>query len=723
MAASGASRGAKPGVALDSATDADGPGAAHAVDEVGPGRFARMLPALSLALVGVFSLHRLDDFDTWWHLAAGRWIVQHRSIPATDVLSWTVPHNGWTNLQWLYDVLLYGLWSLGGPNLMVLASVACFVVMAALVARHASRFAGPVVVAFLVAWLAATANERFFLRPEMVTFPLLAAVQLVLAEGRTDPRRLRLLVPLMALWANLHSLFIVGIAAIGCAIGGALLALVPLLPAGWRRDSAWEPDARRQLLVWGVAGITATLANPWFGRALLFPLELMTRIDGSSPVYGVIGEFRRPFSDYFPTLALGSYQVMLAAAVLFAGIAAVIRALAGDATEGRGRAARRAQRAGLPGAPKTGCTNGEAAAVMRADVPAASVATPTGPAPGFDLGLFAFALLLGGLSLMARRNVALFAVGAAPFLAACIGVLASRLPASWKRPGSAASRTAAAAVFVAMLVAGGSVVTNAWYARTGETHEFGLGVLEPNFQERAVRFWREQGLPGPLYNDMTAGGYLTWDDPTGGGVYVDGRLEVYDTPFFAAYLQGLGNFAQWSRDADARGIQGVMVFHRWGNRHGFLRALVASGRWSLVYFDETVAIAVRSEGNEARIEAARTAFREQWQQRTVDSLSGPRASFAWQWGIGRYTAQLAYAALLETLGMGQEALRWLEAGIATGLPRDLEVDAHQRAAGQLATLGRWSEARVHLQRALALVPGDPDTTAMLQRLEELSRGG
>jgi hypothetical protein len=184
----------------------------------------RWLPYSALAVVAAFALRRLDDFDTWWHLASGRWIAQHHAVPYTDVLSFTVRNNEWINLQWLYDLLLYAIYSLSGASGLVIASAACFVATFAILARHLARFLGPVASTALLIWVAATVNERFLIRPEMASFPLLAAVQLVLADGRHNPKRLRWLVPLMILWANMHSLFIVGLAAIAAAIGGALLA-------------------------------------------------------------------------------------------------------------------------------------------------------------------------------------------------------------------------------------------------------------------------------------------------------------------------------------------------------------------------------------------------------------------------------------------------------------------------------------------------------------------
>src|SRR5258705_4868922 len=83
------------------------------------GRFA---PGLVIALTAVLSLRRFDNTDTWWHLAAGRWIVQHRRIPSLDPLSFTAGDHPWVNVQWLFDVIIYGLHQLGGPKLLVIVS-------------------------------------------------------------------------------------------------------------------------------------------------------------------------------------------------------------------------------------------------------------------------------------------------------------------------------------------------------------------------------------------------------------------------------------------------------------------------------------------------------------------------------------------------------------------------------------------------------------------------
>jgi tetratricopeptide (TPR) repeat protein len=532
----------------------------------------------------------------------------------------------------------------------------------------------------LLIWVAATVNERFLIRPEMASFPLLAAVQLVLADGRRNPKRLRWLVPLMIAWANMHALFILGVAAIAAAIGGAVVAESSVLPEAWRRDSAWPGESRRGLIRWGAAAIGATAFNPYLLRGLLFPIELITRINGSNVVYSTIGEFRRPFSGYFQTFGLGSYQAFIFALAGLAVLAGLMRA--GASRPSRGEAA--------------------------------------GPTGRFDIAACAFAAALAWLSLLARRNIGIFAIGAVPFMSACLGIVLGRAQA-WKVATGTAMRFAVGIVLIAAAAVTTLAATNRWYAMTGETHEFGLGVFQSNFQPRATQFFREQKLPGPTFNDLGAGGYLTWDDPSGKGVYIDGRLEVYDTAFFSAYTNNLTNFEAWRKDADARGIQSVMLFHRWQNRHPLIRALGASGEWASVYYDETVVIFVRTAGHADVIDTSRNAFATTWRARTDAALTAPPQTFGWQWSLDRSIGQVGYGNALQVLGETREALKWFELALSGSLSPMDEVDARQHAAQCLALSGELAGARVHLVRALELDPASDVTREMLRRLDGLSR--
>lgn len=641
-------------------------------------RLTAFLPLFALLFVATLALRRIDDFDTWWHLASGRWIAAHMAVQRTDPLSYTVSDNEWINLQWLYDLAMYAVHAVAGADGLVIASTLCFVATFVLLLACVRRALTPLAATWWLVWVAMTVSERLLVRPEMATFPLLAAVLLVLAQGRSNEgRRLWMLAPLMLTWANLHSLFILGIAAIACACAGASLAEVRLLlPRGIRRDSAWPPAARKRLFVWGSAAVACTLVNPYFYKAWVFPIELMSRIDGSNGVYQVIGEFRPPFSGYFPTFAISSYQAMFFFAVAVVVAAGLVRAFSRP----------------------------------RDHDPARDGA--------FDVGAFVFTAALAWLSLLARRNIGVFAIGAAPFVAQCVRVLVSKWLPAWRTPDGVVTRAVALLTPVALAAMMLFVASNAWYARMGDTHEFGLGTFNANFPVRAVEFFRSQQLPGPIYNDMTAGGYLTWDDPTGHGVYIDGRLEVYDTEFFSAYTRSLNDGRLWLQEADRRGINSALLFHRWGNRQSLIRFLVGTRTWGLVYYDEVAAIFVRlSAAGDTLTARARSSFVSEWRPRTDAALDAPLATWWWQWPIERYTAIIAYARLIEVLGDRNLALALFEKALALPLPSDYEMETLQRAAQYRAARGDIAQARMYLERARRIEPDDPDLLAMISELD------
>src|SRR5271166_3666140 len=83
------------------------------------------LMALVLLYGVLAGLRTVTDPDTGWQLASGRYIVQHRHIPSTDVLSYTA-----RDQEWIYpplaELILYGLYALGGfVALSWLSSAAC----------------------------------------------------------------------------------------------------------------------------------------------------------------------------------------------------------------------------------------------------------------------------------------------------------------------------------------------------------------------------------------------------------------------------------------------------------------------------------------------------------------------------------------------------------------------------------------------------------------------
>ena len=61
------------------------------------------------------------DTDSWWHLQAGRWIIENQAIPTTDPFSHTRLGEPWIDHGWLAQAVIYLFWDwLGYAGLVLL---------------------------------------------------------------------------------------------------------------------------------------------------------------------------------------------------------------------------------------------------------------------------------------------------------------------------------------------------------------------------------------------------------------------------------------------------------------------------------------------------------------------------------------------------------------------------------------------------------------------------
>ena len=168
--------------------------------------------------------------DGWMALASGREIAQH-GLPTHDALTVWAHGERWIDQQWLAQLAFYGLAQLGGLKLALFAhlllctgAVTGAAILAVRIggsARSATWVCLPVFIAYY--------PEAGVLRPQSFGYPLFVAVLwLLLADGRRRSNRVFLVLPLIALWANLHGSVLLGAGLVSLAglvgVGEALLA-------------------------------------------------------------------------------------------------------------------------------------------------------------------------------------------------------------------------------------------------------------------------------------------------------------------------------------------------------------------------------------------------------------------------------------------------------------------------------------------------------------------
>jgi hypothetical protein len=220
---------------------------------------------IGLAAALSFAAPILNDGDTFWHLGAGRWMIQHLAVPATDPFSFTFVGHPWVAHEWLSEVAMAAVYQAGGWGALMLLFGLAMGLTALLMGAWLLRWLGmlPALLA-LVVGLACVA-PGMLARPHLLVLPLLAfwTVELLKArEAKTAPPIWLAL--FMVLWANLHSSFVVGY---GLA---AALGLEALLDS-----KHWT---RRGFIGWFgflLLSLLATLATPHGIDGLTFPLKVL----------------------------------------------------------------------------------------------------------------------------------------------------------------------------------------------------------------------------------------------------------------------------------------------------------------------------------------------------------------------------------------------------------------------------------------------------------------
>jgi hypothetical protein len=240
---------------------------------------------------------KIQDYDLWWHLAEGRWIVENRAVPTTDVFSYTAAGHPWLAYSWLAEVLFHGLVrNFGLASLLWLQTIVAVLTVAFVYVACRAAGAGRNAAVVTSAFSALGSSFAWGIRPVIFTL-LFFAVLVGALQRESQERRLLWLAPLVAaLWANLHVLFIGGVTLVAFA---ALCRTI---------------EGRPSRLLWIAASLSlvASLANP-YGWHLLGQVWTMARQPAVAPE---VGEFQSP--DFRGELALPLFAFLLPSVAVLA---------------------------------------------------------------------------------------------------------------------------------------------------------------------------------------------------------------------------------------------------------------------------------------------------------------------------------------------------------------------------------------------------------------------
>ncbi|MEH2552585.1 hypothetical protein V1286_000114 [Bradyrhizobium algeriense] len=218
------------------------------------------------ALLLINGSQLLGDSDTYWQTAVGQWILEHNALPRVDIYSFTKAGEPWTSSSWLAQVLYATSYNLVGWIGPVVLAAGCIAATFALFIHILGRRV-PAVYAVAVAMVAlALSMGHFLARPHVLVLPIILAWAngLISASERGQAPSPWLL-PLIAVWANLHGGFVFGLVLVGAFALDAL----------WNADRAQQRSVVLRWAAFGIGALVACCATPYGWGSILAARKIL----------------------------------------------------------------------------------------------------------------------------------------------------------------------------------------------------------------------------------------------------------------------------------------------------------------------------------------------------------------------------------------------------------------------------------------------------------------
>lgn len=487
----------------------------------------------------IATLGPIADGDIYWHLAAGREMVQRHALLRVDPFTLSAAGRPWIDVHWLFQLGAYATYLAFGFVGLAIAKSALVAASAVVLTHTAERAGGGGARASCAVALTGglvLARHLVPLRPVLVTLACLAVFLAVLEPLRTAtarPSRAWLVLPFVqAIWCNCQGLAPLGPALVAMALAGTWLSSRGF--HRWPFESAASVSLRPLALTLALC-LLASFASPYGLDAVLLPLRLLRRITpGQANIFSTaVAENLPPFllERVAPEL-IGHFKWVLAG---LAVALAIVR-------------------------PRLHVTH-----------------------------LFVLAAFLS-LALMANRNVPLFYWVAAPVAAIALAPGMRRMfqtsRATWFRPSL--RRFCATAVLV-VLLAGELALAVLVHRR-----ESALGAPAPfHFPVESARLLVEKGVAGPIFTADQHGGYLTFAVPAL-RPYIDTRLVLHTGAEYADYLALFDDPVRFDALDAREKFNAVVLTTAYPDRYlGLIWHLANSANWRLVATDGSEVLFLR----------------------------------------------------------------------------------------------------------------------------------
>ncbi len=259
---------------------------------------------ITMLLVFIIAVRVPLDSDMWWHLTAGKWMVNNGKPLLVDVFSYTRAGEVWINHAWLGDVILYwfyrdaGFWGLG--LCVAITAVASMGIL------YKTMPAGSTYKAWLVILAAIICSFVWSPRPQIFSL-LMIAILLNLILRYRDQDTLKgsgWLFVVFVLWSNLHGGYSLGVILLILTGIGEIVDYLTRLDAHQGQHKRLKKN-----FIWILIALAGILVNPNGLNTLIIPFRTV----GVQTLQTLIDEWASPD---FHQLTMQPFVILLFLVIL-----------------------------------------------------------------------------------------------------------------------------------------------------------------------------------------------------------------------------------------------------------------------------------------------------------------------------------------------------------------------------------------------------------------------
>jgi tetratricopeptide (TPR) repeat protein len=615
-------------------------------------RIIGLFPLLAIFAVLVVSANiEIKDLDLWLHIAMGKFITLHRSIPGVDVLSCSIGGRPWVNHEWLFQVIVYNLYNIWGADglIMMQVIVVSLTMLVLLFLGYNKNRQLLTTITLLLLYM--VYQQRFTIRPDLFSLFFFSVYIFVLSLHIDKKWSIPVLFIVQVLWSNTHGFFFFGPLFVFIGIFSEYVKRHLRLPYEWNDSGRLTENEYGRMKAIFLITLAACLFNPMTFKGAWYPISVLFSFSGENKIFfNHIEELQKPLtgSTLFDQSRFLYYKILI-----FLSLVSFV--------------------------------------FNRRKI---------------DISALLFWLVFLVFSLNATRNTPFFAFAA--YLVIITNIIhidyKDIVPIRFSEEKFLYLTTIIFKLLFLIWMIGyyQAISLRSYYDfdRYELKSEF-RGISQKSYPNKAADFLVDNNVRGNFFNDFNSGAYLLGRTFPNIKVFIDGRTEVYGGKFFKEYqkIWEKGDVDLFEKVVGEYQITGAFLN---SSRHHIpkkiLNYLYSHDEWKLVYFNYDAMIFLRDvEANKSLIERF-TIDLPRWQAPKIDLF---------RVGALRVQPYRPYyrGYTLESLGLNDVALEELEEALRVD---PFYADAHDLAGKIYAQKKQLNEAFEHFRIAVTISPANKE---------------